>query len=127
STRRNIASPEDLRRHEAGQRLQIEFLSGLMNLFKADGVRKNEREITFYRWISRKATISRLVQIVLVQTIEMEFRHKKVTAHLAGPRYVGMQLTELRHHHAVHDSSRRTPRMVIVRRLRVVVQRRVLQ
>src|SRR5215468_4978557 len=96
-------------------------------MFKADSVRKNEREITLHRWIARKATISRLVQIVLIQAIQIELRQENVLANLTTRCDLGMQLPELGYHRAVHNSSRRTPRMVTIRRLRVVVQRRVLE
>ena len=74
-----------------------------------------------------KTLIPRLVQRMLVQPLQHYFGKEHVLAQLSCSCDFGMQLAEIRYGLPVEYSTRRTPGMVICRRLVVEVEVLVLE
>src|SRR5207253_11088617 len=82
---------------------------------------EDERKIALHRWMPWQRLILRLPQLVFVQPIEVKLGNKQILPQLA-PSGVRMNLPELGHSCAIHHRARRTSGVVVLRRVRVVVE-----
>src|SRR6266849_6239525 len=121
--RANFFSAENFYRDETAQLRDAKSSNALVNLLELHAVVKHKGEVALNIREAGQRFITHLAQIVLVEPIEIDLGDKNILPQFAGCGHIGMNLAKLGDGSAIQHSASRASGMIVVSRLRIVVER----
>src|SRR6266850_6224605 len=123
-----FGTAKDLGGGETHELLDAELLDRRTNLFEADGIVEQEREITFHGREARGWLVAYLPHRMLVELIQHDFSNECLLLQFTGGGNFRVQLPEACNRGAIHDGACAAARMeVLSADVGIVVERLVLE
>src|SRR5208282_442241 len=114
---------ENFHRNETAQLGDPQSGDALADFVELCAVVKCKGEVAFDGEESWRRFIMPMAQIVLVEPVEIDFGDKNILPQFARSGHVGMNLSKLGDGSAIQHGAGRASRMIVVCRLRIVIER----